>query len=179
MRTPIYAEMVNLINGEQVDFAEFRFPMQQTRNQLDNYNFFNGRPITRSMLAWWAMQHPEQSMPRIDTAFEIEHIYARNRNSKEDVLSNPKNVEQLGNKSLLEKRINIRASDYRFVDKRKYYQGFINNKGKKTERTIIAELYGMNESSQPDFSEKDILARTSAILDAFCKYLKDENLIQE
>ena len=79
----------------------------------------------------------------------------------------------------MEKRINIRASDYRFVDKRKYYQGFINNKGKKTERTIIAELYGMNESSQPDFSEKDILARTSAILDAFCKYLKDENLIQE
>lgn len=179
LRTPIYAEMVNLINGEQVDFAEFRFPMQQTRNQLDNYNFFNGRPITRSMLAWWAMQHPEQSMPRIDTAFEIEHIYARNRNSKEDVISNPKNVEQLGNKSLLEKRINIRASDYRFVDKRKYYQGFINNKGKKTERTIIVELYGMNESSQPDFSEKDILARTSAILDAFCKYLKDENLIQE
>ena len=35
-----------------------------------------------------------------------------------------RNVEILGNKVLLEKRLNIRASDYRFVDKVKYYKGF-------------------------------------------------------
>ena len=35
---------------------------------------------------------------------------------KEKGLSNPQNVEILGNKVLLEKRLNIRASDYRFVD---------------------------------------------------------------
>lgn len=40
-------------------------------------------------------------------------------------------MESLGNKSILEKKINIRASDYRFSDKIKYYQGFTTNKGKK------------------------------------------------
>ena len=40
---------------------------------------------------------------------------------KRQGLTNPNNMESLGNKSILEKKINIRASDYRFSDKIKYY----------------------------------------------------------
>ena len=36
-------------------------------------------------------------------------------------LSDKNNLESLGNKVLLEKGINIRAADYRFEDKKKYY----------------------------------------------------------
>ena len=55
-------------------------------------------------------------------------------------LLDPNNVESLGNKALLEKRINIRASDYRFDDKKKYYEGFTNTKGQAKEGTGIIEL---------------------------------------
>ena len=94
------------------------------RNMFDNFSFNNGRPITKAMITWWAFQNDTQPLLSLETVFEIEHIYAKNRHEKEGTLTNPKNVESLGNKALLEKRINIRASDYRFSDKMKYYQGF-------------------------------------------------------
>lgn len=177
LRTPIYAEMVNLVNGKEVTFEDFLFPEQQTINQLNNYNFFNGRPITRSMLAWWAMSQTGQAMPSIDTTFEIEHIYARNRNEMEHTLSKAENVELLGNKVLLEKRINIRASDFRFSDKIKYYQGFTTNKGEKKAATIMSELLNLS-SSQTDFTEQDIISRTKAILEAFVEYMRTNHLLK-
>ena len=74
--------------------------------------------------------------------------YARNRNEKEQSLSNPVKVESLGNKAVLEKRINIRASDYRFEDKKKYYNGYTNGQGKDKEGTIVKELIDMSAPSQ-------------------------------
>ena len=49
-------------------------------------------------------------------------------------------LESLGNKALLEKSVNIRAADYRFDDKKKYYLGFTNDKGKYKDGTQIIEL---------------------------------------
>ena len=66
------------------------------------------------------MQNPDQLVLDIFTAFDIEHIYP-SRRMKESPLKNSNNFESLGNKSILEKRINIRASDYRFEDKIRYY----------------------------------------------------------
>ena len=142
-----------------------------------NYNFYNGRPITRSMLAWWAMQQEGQQMPNLDTVFEVEHIYARNRNENEKSLTDKWNVEKIGNKALLEKRINIRASDYRFADKVKYYQGFTNNKGEKKDGTINIELVGMAKS-KTDFVEQDILNRTNLIMMSFVEYLEQNSLVE-
>lgn len=176
LRTPLYAEMVNLVNGKDVEFADFKFPQDQTRNQLNNYNFYNMRPITKSMLVWWAMEQPGQTMPNIDTMFDIEHIYAKNRDHMEQRESGTF-VEQLGNKSILEKRINIRASDYRFADKQKYYQGYTNGKGEYKEPTQIKELLSIAKN-KTDFTETDIKNRTDAILTTFCEYLKQQNLMQ-
>ena len=67
----------------------------------------------------------------LETVLEIEHIYARNRQDKEQSLTDIRNLEALGNKALLEKRINIRAADYRFLDKKKYYLGFTNSRNQK------------------------------------------------
>lgn len=176
LRTPVYTEMVNLVNGGDVKFDSFKFPYLQTKNQLENYNFYNGRPITRSMLAWWAMQQNDQKRPDVNSVFEIEHIYARNRNEMEHTLTDKKSVELLGNKAILEKRINIRASDYRFSDKKKYYLGYIDNKGEQKEKTINEELVAL-ANSQTDFTETDIKQRTNNILNAFCAYLKEEDLL--
>ena len=117
LRTPVYAEMVNIVNGKPVEFSKYKFSADTVRSMFDNFSFNNGRPITKAMITWWAFQDDKQPLLSLETTFEIEHVYARNRYEKEGSLTNPANVESLGNKVLLEKRINIRASDYRFCDK--------------------------------------------------------------
>ena len=140
LRTPIFAEMINIVTGQPVRFSDYLFDTQKLQNAFDNYTFSNNRAITKAMLTWWAFQNSSQELLSLESVLEIEHIYARNRQEKEHSLSNPRNVESLGNKVLLEKRINIRASDYRFSDKVKYYTGFENNRKQKKER--LAELLG-------------------------------------
>ncbi|MDD4494585.1 MAG: hypothetical protein PHV32_09620, partial [Eubacteriales bacterium] len=90
--------------------------------------------------------------------------------------SNVAYLDLLGNKALLEKKINIRASDYRFSDKIKYYQGYINSRNQKKDGTIIQELLQLSSSST-DFSETDIIQRNQLILSSFIGYLKDANLL--
>lgn len=177
LRTPVYAEMVNIVNDRPVEFTKYKFSADTVRSMFDNFSFNNGRPITKAMITWWAFQDDAQPLLSLETVFEIEHIYAKNRYEKERSLTNPKNVESLGNKALLEKRINIRASDYRFGDKKKYYQGFTNTKGQAKEGTSIVELLNMTSSSA-DFTEKDILNRYNTMMNDFISYLKLNDLIQ-
>lgn len=174
LRTPIYTEMVNIVNNRPVEFLDRKFDLIQLKSMFENYEFNNNRPITKSMLAWWAYQDIEQPLLSIETSYDIEHIYAKNRNEKERSLSNVKNIEKLGNKSLLEKRINIRASDYRFEDKKKYYKGFITQRGKIKEPTAIISLKKI--AQQNDFVETDIINRNNCIINGFLDFLKDNNL---
>jgi len=177
LRTPVYAELINIVNQEEVTFAEFKFEKARFESVWDNYAFSNNRSITKSMLTWWAMQNKYQKRPELSKSFEIEHIFARNRQIHENSLKDPSKVESIGNKSLLEKRINIRASDYRFKDKKKYYDGFTNNRGQLKEGTIIQELIDLT-TNQDDFVEKDIIDRNKAMLDAFVTFLNDNNLLK-
>lgn len=88
-------------------------------------------------------------------------------------------MELLGNKSILEKRINIRASDYRFEDKKKYYRGYINKRNEPKPGTIVKELENYaNDSLKTDFNETDIKNRTSEILDSFIEYIRTEKLFK-
>lgn len=177
LRTPVYAEMVNIVNDKPIEFAKNKFSAEVVRSMFDNFTFNNGRPITKAMIAWWAYQDDDQPLLSIETVFEIEHIYARNRYEKEGSLTNPKNVESLGNKALLEKRINIRAADYRFEDKKKHYQGRINTKGQTKDGTGVIELLNLTSTSV-DFTEHDITLRYSKMMDAFIDYLRLNNLLQ-
>lgn len=177
LRTPVYAEMVNIVNDKSVEFAKHKFSADTIRSMFDNFNFNNSRPITKAMITWWAFQADAQPLLSLETVFETEHIYARNRHEKEGTLTNPGNVESLGNKALLEKRINIRASDYRFSDKIKYYCGFTNAKGQTKEGTGIIELQTMSSTSV-DFTENDIIKRYNAIMNAFIEYLDMNALLQ-
>ena len=130
LRTPVYAEMTNIVNDRPISFAGFRFNREKVLNAFMSFNFSNVRPVTKSVLAWWAYQDSAQELLSLETAFEIEHIYARNRVNSENSLSDWQKVDALGNKILLEKRINIRASDYRFTDKKKIISGTLITAGR-------------------------------------------------
>lgn len=174
LRSPVYPEMINLVEGKEITFAKYLFDKESIRDRFNNYVFSNQRPITRSMLVWWAFNNEDQQLIDSDTVLEVEHIFARRRNEDEP-LKNKANLEALGNKAMLEKSVNIRAADYRFADKKKYYQGFSTDKGKKRGGTQIIELLKLSKTKE-DFTENDIELRTKAIIDSFIDYLELNNL---
>lgn len=176
LRTPVYPEMINLVQGRPVTFADHRFDRTEIRNKLGSYAYTNQRPFTKSMIAWWAFQNPDQGLLDLSQTYEIEHIYSKNRFKNERSLANGANLEALGNKALLEKKINIRASDYQFRDKAKYYEGFIDAKGNVKQPTRIAELRELAREHD-DFTERDIEKRTDEILDALVEYLDANGLL--
>lgn len=176
LRTPIFAEMLNIVNLNEVTFSDFKFDREQTRSAILIYDFKNGRPITKSMLALRMMLNKEQSYPKLSQQFDIEHIYPRKRQENEKGLSNNRQIDLLGNKSLLEKRINIRASDYRFEDKIKYYQGFDNSRGQRIGGTENLELKNISNVYKK-FGEKEIVERTNLFIDDFMNLLDKNGLI--
>lgn len=178
LRTPIYPEMINIVNGEEISFSEYLMNESEVKAGIKNYIFTNGRPVTKSMLAWWMFQDSEQELMRFDTKLEIEHIYPKKRQENENSLSDKNNIEKLGNKVLLEENINIRASDYRFADKAKYYKGFFNDKGIYKEGTKDNELIKM-ATEYGDYTEQNILNRTEQIYTEFIRFVKKQNLFKD
>ena len=176
LRTPIFAEMLNIVNLNEVTFSDFKFDKEQTRSTILIYDFKNGRPITKSMLALRMMLDEKQPLPKLSQQFDIEHIYPRKRQENEKGLSNNRQIDLLGNKSLLEKRVNIRASDYRFEDKIKYYQGFDNSRGQRIGGTENLELKNISNVYKK-FGEKEIFERTNLFIDDFMNLLDKNGLI--
>ena len=169
LRTPAFQEMVQTVRGAEVTFVNFRFERENFVSVYNNYRFHNQRQITKSMLAWWAFQFDKQELLDLGCSFHIEHIYARNRAEAQPSSTIQQRIELLGNKSLLEQRINIRASDYHFADKAALYKGRQTRKG-KANGTRIYELLEMADQ-QTDFTEDNIVRRNERILNGFIDYL--------
>ena len=177
LRTPIYAEMINIVNNKQVDFSEFRFDEQVIKQTFENYEFYNRRPITKAMLTWYAFQNESQKLQDLDVKFDIEHILAKGRQEIDNNLKDRKNLESLGNKELLERKINIPASEYRFKDKKKFYYGFTTNKGVEKVGTNIRDLIELANTHE-NFEEADIIKRNNIILNEFFEFLKENKLFK-
>jgi hypothetical protein len=177
LRTPVYAEMVNIVEGKEISFSEFKIEKETLKSIINHFEFNNGRPITKSILTWWIFSFEDQEIPSLTTNFEIEHIFAKKRQENDKTLTNIKNLESLGNKSLLESRINIRASDYKFDDKIKYYRGFVNDKGINKEGTMIAELKEI-KNKYSTFSENNIEFRNQEIINKFISFVEENNILK-
>ena len=177
IRSRSVLEFKNIFNGKPLVFEKFKQREDIFRRRLNEMKFSNRKPITRSMLIWWAFQNPAQELPPLDKRLEIEHIYSKKRYELHP-LSNLDILECLGNKSMLEEDINIRASDHRLVDKKKYYLGWQPpGKGKKYQPgTFNLELRRLAEE-RDDFTESDILNRNEKIFDAFIAYLREQDLL--
>ena len=172
IRRPFFVEFQNILHGRPLTFRQFRHDEKILRERLNQTNFSNQRKITGAMLAWWTFQNPTQELPPLGTDLQIEHILPKKRQELHHVLENPDALEFLGNKSLLEKNINIRAADYRLVDKKIFYLG----DGKSKLGTFNLELRGLAKAHD-DFTEADIIERNEKIFDAFIKYLRGNDLL--
>ena len=164
-------EFKNIYNGDSVKFEQYRQKESLVRSRLGEMKFSNTKPITRTMLAWWTFQNPAQELPPLDTKLQLEHIYAKSRHADFKQLKNPDALELLGNKALLEEKINKKVSNNPFADKKILYRGDDNKAG-----TFNLELRALAETYD-DFTEDDIIARNEKIFDAFIKYLREQNLL--
>ena len=153
--TPFFNAMADIAAGHHVAFKGYEFDIEQLRDAIRKFDFNDSRKITRSMIAWYIFQDELQEVLSLDQKFDTEHILPRKR---ERELINKANLESLGNKSFLERDINIRASDYRFSDKANYYLG---NRGKAS--TKIHELSELAKTHK-DFTEQDIEQRNNIII---------------
>lgn len=176
LRGPVYPEMEHIVDGLPVTFEAYKFDRATMINRFKSYAFTNQRRFTRSMLVWWMYQDPEQKLLDLDTTLEVEHIYARKR-AEVTPLADRRHLEALGNKAMLEKRVNIRAADFRFEDKRKYYLGYVNDKGEQRSGTAVNELVQM-VTTMDDFTEADIEQRTDKIINAFVDWLGEVGLLR-
>lgn len=176
LRTPVYPELIHIVRHEPVTFPKHHFDRARITDLFRSYTFTNVRPITKSILAWWAFHDPEQVLIELDVPLEIEHIYARKRHEG-NALVKSANLEALGNKALLEKRVNIRAADYRFTDKKKYYLGYTTASGRNRPGTAVYELVEM-ATTRNDFVESDIEQRTEAIIEGFMDCLDEFGLLK-
>jgi uncharacterized protein with ParB-like and HNH nuclease domain len=174
LRTPIYDEMVNIVNGTDATFSKYKFNHVQTRSFFENYVFTNQRSITRSLITWYAFTFPNQQLLDVKEIYHLEHIYSKKRQEIENGLKSETNIDSLGNKILLEASINIRASDYHFEDKKKIYSGKKRG-GKNKDASSIAEIADLIGYSE--FEEKQVIDRTQKILDKFLEFLQTEDLI--
>ena len=173
LRTPIYDEMVRIVNGGDVTFSH-KFNESKTRSSFENYVFTNQRNITRSIITWYTYSFSEQQLLDSNENFHLEHIYSKKRQEMEGGLQSKSNLESLGNKVLLEASINIKASDYRFADKKKIYSGEV-RRGKNKNASKIAEISILSNAAA--FDEQQIIERNKTILDKFLNFLQKENLI--
>lgn len=176
LRKPFYREMCKMANGEAVDFAEDRLERGKIESDIRTYQFLNGRPVTKSLLVWFAFSNPNQAIPYSSEKirYDIEHIYAKNRQKVEHGLSDEANIDAIGNKSILESTINVRVTDYAWSAKRKLYLG--EWEGGHNVKTNIYDLTRLAE--QPDFGEGDIVKRTDDIIDSFIGALSQECLLR-
>lgn len=175
LRTPVYPEMVEITLGKELSFEKHKLQEGEFRSAFKAFSFSSNRPITKSMLAWVAFQNPKQKLLNLTTPLQTEHIYARNRLNKSRLLDEAL-MESLGNKSLLETSVNIRASDYRFEDKCNCYLGFPDKNGKKKPSTNIQDLIDLT-NNKTDFGKSDIIERNEKILNSFVEYLRELDLI--
>lgn len=174
LRTPVFDEMVNIVNGSEATFAKYKFNKVQARSFFENYVFTNQRSITRSMITWYAFTFPHQQLLDLNEIYNIEHIYSKKRQEMEGGLQSEGSLDSLGNKVLLEASINVKASDYRFDDKKKIYSGTL-RRGKNKDVSKIVEVG--NLASFPGFEEGHLTQRNSLILDKFFDFLQVQDLL--
>ena len=174
LRTPIYDEMISVVKGGDATFYKYKFNKVQARTSFENYVFTNQRSATRSIITWYAFTFPNQNLLDLNKNFHLEHIYSKKRQEIEGGLKTESNLDSLGNKVLLESSINIKASDYRFDDKKKIYSG-LQRRGNYKNSSKVAEIADLIDYDE--FEEKQIIDRNNKILDKFFEFLQEEDLL--
>ena len=173
----ISSKLVDVCKFGNISFDSnlLKFTSLDIKVLLQNFNFLPSKQATKAFLAWWAFtNHFQHLLSYVDTVWTIEHIY-----SKRKAVDNQFDfVDNIGNLVFLEKGINIRASDYRFVDKVKYYTGQVNSgRNRKPICTQIRELIDLSHT-HTSFTESDIKNREQLMYNTFISFLQQHGLLK-
>jgi len=82
LRTPVYDEMISIVNDKEVTFSKYKFNKDQARTSFENYVFTNQRNATRSMITWYVYTYPNQQILGLNEIFHLEHIYSKKRQER-------------------------------------------------------------------------------------------------
>jgi len=174
LRTPLYNEMAHYAATHTINFKEYALWTEaEIRLLFEKFRVARNQ-VTKFLLFWYAYSNPKQELIPTDKKITVEHIFPKQRAAVQGALRNPESVELLGNKSIMESSLNIRASDYRFEDKRAYYLGTRNDKKSKT---MIADLLEL-AANKTDFTEQDIEERTERIFQTLIAFLRRYDLVK-
>ncbi len=164
LRTPLYGEMINIVNDREVSFTEYKFDADILRKKFLEHRFSGKTKITRSMLAWWLMNDREQSYLPLAPGFETEHLRKKGK-------INPELYEMLGNKTLIEGKIKASTANLDFAEKRRYFTGITIIRKAGTKIRELTEI-----SAKNNFNAKDISQRNKRIIDSFIQFITENGL---
>ena len=149
--SPLYAEILNIVNGNEVKFEKYKFDSTLLLNAFRNYEFKETNKSTRFMLIWWAFQDQEQILLDIAQKFEFSSICPKTSLERYEA-KGYKIFHALGNKSV--KILPSRMSK---------------------EREKLRDLYTV---SFANFTKNDVVKRDEGMLEELIEYLKKNDLIK-
>ena len=165
----IYSPTVNAIKDAIYSYSidvyhkhALNFEVAKNEDFRQRLSAHNSSRITKGLLFMYAYTNPAQALITFNP--QIEHIFPQkwqNTNyngwNKEDA---DEYLEKLGNKVLIEKRINIQANNSYFGKKRDIY---------KDSKIVELQILAKNQNS--DWLKDDISARENEILEALTNYI--------
>lgn len=165
----IYSPTVNAIKDAIYSYSidvyhkhSWNFEVAKNEDFRQRLSAHNSSRITKGLLFMYAYTNPAQALITFNP--QIEHIFPQkwqNTNyngwNKEEA---DEYLEKLGNKVLIEKRINIQANNNYFRKKGDAYEG-----------SKIVELQILAKHQKSDWLKEDIVSRETEISEAIEKYL--------
>ena len=162
-RSPLYAEMINIVNYSPVEFEKYKFVSEFVRNDFKNYGFTEGKQLTKFMLIWWAFENETQTLLPFNQELKFDCIFSK------------KSLESRGNRGLLDfeklgnKTISIREKAGKNFVSLLYHGSIVR------EDAGIKDLYNVPKRK---FQIVDINKRDDFMLEKFIEYLKKNDLIK-
>ena len=63
LKIPVFTELVNIMNNVPIEFKKHKINKELIIQLFNDYDTFtNNRPITKSILAWWAYYQKDQKI---------------------------------------------------------------------------------------------------------------------
>lgn len=161
-KSPIYPEMLNIINNAEVTFEKYKFHAETLKNTFKSYEFSARKKLTKFMLIWWAFESEKQTLLDLQQNLDFDYIF-----SKDELRKYGKKgislFEALGNKY-----VSIRGKV------QKQGQHFLYNGSIMYQDARIKDLY---EVPLAKFTKNDIDKRDNYMLQKFIEYLNKNDLI--
>lgn len=190
LKQPMYKAMVKIVNTTNAEynkesiFSDYMSSLPPVNSSyiksiIDEYDFSNRKPLTKFILRWWALYYKyniklceskKEDLLDIKSSYEIEHIIAKKSDKGKKYKA--EYVEKLGNKSILEKQINIICGKLPFDKKLKEWE-----KSKIYELKHFTEKYP-DIKNKKEYTQTDIDKRTNEIINAFIEELEQKGLIK-